>query len=377
MAITVGQFIKRFEQFAPKHYAEPKDPIGLHFGKMDQDINKIMVTLDIRPSVIEEAIEQGVDFIMAHHPPIFRPIKNFNTADPQTAMYAEIIKHDIAIYAAHTNLDIAPGGMNDWLADAIGLQNCEVLTPTHTLNMVKIAVFVPRVASEEVRVAMGKAGAGHIGDHYINCSYTLDGIGRFTPTEGANPAIGEVGKAEVVAEEKIEVVCSEAQLSGVIKAMKEVHPYEVPAYDVFPLKNGGETIGLGKIGELPVALPYEEFLQLVAKSYHVTNLRHIKPRKKEDLLVKRVAVLGGSGQDFFRDAIHKQADAYITGDISFHYAHDIQESTMAVVDPGHHIEKICIPELEKLIRQWIAEEDWTVELMKSTTYTEPFEFFSL
>ncbi len=377
MAITVGQFIERFEQFAPKYYAEPKDPIGLQFGTVNQTINKMMITLDIRPSVIKEAIKNNVDFIVAHHPPIFRPIKNFNTNEPQIAMYAEIIKHDIAVYIAHTNLDIASGGMNDWLANAIGLQNCEVLTPTQMLNMVKIAVFVPQQFSETVREAMGQAGAGCIGDYYKNCSYTLEGVGRFTPTSGANPTIGELDRAEEVFEEKIEVICSESQISSVIEAMKQVHPYEVPAYDVLPLKNGGKTIGLGKIGELPEAMEYEDFLKWVAKCYQVQHLRHVRPRNCQNFLVKRVAVLGGSGQEFFKDALDKKADAYITGDISFHYAHDIQESNMAVIDPGHHIEKICIQELAKLVRQWIVEENWLVEIIESTIDTEPFEFLSI
>ncbi|MDQ5893284.1 MAG: hypothetical protein QG640_296 [Patescibacteria group bacterium] len=101
---------------------------------------------------------------------------------------------------------------------------------------VKIVVYVPESHTDVVREVVGKAGAGKLGN-YSSCSFSTKGIGRFKPEQGANPHIGEVGKPEEVAEERIEVTCSREKLKEVMKAIKEVHPYEEVAMDVYPLEN--------------------------------------------------------------------------------------------------------------------------------------------
>ncbi|HVZ10852.1 MAG TPA: YqfO family protein [Candidatus Paceibacterota bacterium] len=100
---------------------------------------------------------------------------------------------------------------------------------------VKIVVFVPESHADVVRGAMGKAGAGKIGN-YTFCSFSSKGIGRFKPEDGAHPAIGEVGKLESVQEERIEVVCDRNLLKDVVAAIKKVHPYEEVALDIYPLE---------------------------------------------------------------------------------------------------------------------------------------------
>ena len=101
---------------------------------------------------------------------------------------------------------------------------------------VKIVVFVPETHTDIVREVMGKAGAGKIGN-YSHCSFSSKGIGRFKPEDGANPHIGEIGKFEEVVEERIETVCSRDKLQEVISAIKDVHPYDEVALDVYPLEN--------------------------------------------------------------------------------------------------------------------------------------------
>jgi hypothetical protein len=98
----------------------------------------------------------------------------------------------------------------------------------------KIVVFVPGEQGERLRAAMGEAGAGRIGN-YDHCSFTTRGVGRFRPLAGANPAIGEVGRLEEVAEERIETVCAEHSLRDVLAAIRRAHPYEEPAIDIYPL----------------------------------------------------------------------------------------------------------------------------------------------
>ena len=101
---------------------------------------------------------------------------------------------------------------------------------------VKIVVTVPETHTNLVREAMGKAGAGVIGN-YTFCTFSSKGVGRFRPEQGANPHIGEVGRIEEVVEERIEMTCSREKLSDVIKAIKDVHPYEEVALDIYPLEN--------------------------------------------------------------------------------------------------------------------------------------------
>lgn len=373
--LTVKDFIKQFEKFAPTSFAMEGDPIGLHFGSEDQVIHKIMVSLDIRPQVVQEAIEKDVDFIIAHHPPIFRPIKRFNLSNPQTAMYADIIKHGIAIYAAHTNLDIAPSGMNDWLAQALNLQDIEVLSPTKQFELRKLVVYVPKPASDTVRLALTQVGAGQLSDTYADCSFTSSGFGRFRPLDGANPTIGQVGHEEVVEEDRIEIVFYSHQLKQVINALLESHPYEEPAFDILSLENSGPNLGLGRVGNLSRPYSLKELLELVAKEWKVDGLRYILPTKKKEESYQRVALCSGAGSEFYTDALKAQADVYITGDITYHHAHDMQESQLTVIDPGHHIEKICIPYLTTLLNQWKEALQWQVDIISSTTNTEPFHFY--
>lgn len=371
---TVREIIRKFEQRVPKSLAMGKDPIGLHFGDWNQEVRVVMSTLDIRPSIIQEAIEKNVDLIIAHHPPIFRSVQQFDLTNPQHKMYQEILKHDIAIYAAHTNLDVVSGGVNDWLSEVLQLEKVEVLSPTGKLRQMKIVVFVPKEQASTVRQAMYEAGAGQIGDCYKECSFTTSGVGRFTPTEGANPAIGKVNQAEEVAEEKVEVICYENQVDTIITTMKASHPYEVPAYEVWALENNAKILGIGRIGQLPEPLSVEEFVTYVKNRFQLKGLRFVTPRNRSLDKIRKVAVLGGSGGSFYQAAVAKEADAFVTGDITYHVAHDIQESPMLLVDAGHHIEVVCIEKLANWLVQWNQEENWNVSVIKSTIDTDPFEF---
>ncbi|TLQ04914.1 Nif3-like dinuclear metal center hexameric protein [Pediococcus stilesii] len=125
------QLISRFELFAPKESAFAGDPIGLQIGNVQQTVHRVLVTLDVRPAVVEEAISKKCDFIFSHHPLIFRPIKSLDLSIPQNQMYADLVKHSIVVYSAHTNLDVANNGMNDWLAEAMNLKNVKAVYSKH------------------------------------------------------------------------------------------------------------------------------------------------------------------------------------------------------------------------------------------------------
>ncbi|WP_033541080.1 Nif3-like dinuclear metal center hexameric protein [Planococcus sp. CAU13] len=367
MKIPNGQqIIEEFEKWSPKYLAMEGDPIGLHVGTLNKKVGRVLVTLDVNEAVVDEAIAKGAELIIAHHPPIFRPMKNLQTDLPQGRLMEKLIKHDIAVYAAHTNLDVAFGGVNDLLAQALGLQDTEVLVQTYETELVKVAVFVPESHEEQVRQALGDAGAGAIGD-YEHCSYTLSGTGRFRPTAAADPFIGEAGKMEMTEESKIEVVVRKSEKDRVIRAMIAAHPYEEVAYDVFTLENKELPMGLGRVGTLEQEMTLRGFAEMVKEKLNVPFARIVG---NEEDKVKKVAVLGGDGNKYIHQAKRAGADVYVTGDMYFHTAQDAQAIGLNIVDPGHHVEKVMI---RGVANQLAKRTDWQCEFLPSEVDTEPFK----
>lgn len=364
------EIIQLFEAWSPKQYALEGDPVGVHVGQLNRPVEKVLVTLDVNEAVVDEAIEKGAALIIAHHPPIFRPLKSIATDTVQGRMIEKCIKHDITIYAAHTNLDVAQGGVNDLLADKLSLMNTKVLDETYAETLYKFIVFCPKTHADEMRQALGKAGAGAIGD-YTACSFTTNGEGRFTPAEAANPYIGKVGEAEVVSEEKIEVIVPETLKQRVLKAMLNTHPYEEPAYDILQLAQKGNALGLGRVGELTEAMTLEAFTAYVKEVFSVPALRFVGDPEK---MIKKVAVLGGDGNKYIYAAKRSGADVLVTGDLYYHVAHDAQALNLAVVDPGHNIEKVMIDGVKNHMTKACEEAKFDVEFIESTIITEPFQF---
>lgn len=364
------EIISLFEKWSPKRFAEDWDPVGLHIGQLNRKVEKVLITLDVNEKVVDEAIDKGANLIIAHHPPIFRAMKNIWTDTPQGRLIEKCIKNDIAVYAAHTNLDVAPGGVNDLLASRLELADLEVMSPTISDPLYKLAVFCPVEQADELRAALAKAGAGAIGD-YIGCSFTSAGTGRFIPTEGADPFIGEIGIGETVAEERIEVVLPGPIRSKVLKAMLAAHPYEEPAYDFFVLDQRTKEFGLGRVGQLAEAMDLERFAQYVKRVLDVPAVRIVGDLKKP---VKKVAVLGGSGSKYIQAAKRKGADVFVTGDMDFHSAQDAELLDLAIVDPGHHVEKVMIEGVAKYMQHASQEKGFDVLFIQSEVNTEPFRF---
>ncbi|MGY3749416.1 Nif3-like dinuclear metal center hexameric protein [Vagococcus acidifermentans] len=372
MTLNGRTFIEKLESHTPLYLAEEGDPVGLHIGTLDKELSKVMMTLDVRPEVVQEAVAQGVDLIVAKHPPIFRPLKHLLTDNPQERMYSELLKHDIAVYAAHTNMDIIEGGLNDWFCEKLDVRDTTFLRQTHEIHCKKLIVFVPETHADEMRQALGEIGAGRIGENYSHCSFSSSGEGRFKPINRAQPTIGKVGQPEIVSEVKIEVVFPETLERDVLRTMYAVHPYEEPAFDLLTLDNFTKTYGIGRIGDLPEAVPLTRFIETVKQAFALDGLRLITDN--DEKMVKRVAICGGSGEKFYRDALYQQADVYITGDVYYHTAHDMIAEGLTVLDPGHYIEFICKEKYLALFNQWKQSENWDVEFIASTINTNPFQW---
>ncbi|WP_301107414.1 Nif3-like dinuclear metal center hexameric protein [Sporosarcina sp.] len=364
------QIIELFEKWSPKRLAFEGDPVGLHIGQLNRQVNKVLVTLDVNEQVIDEAIEQGANLIIAHHPPLFRPVKTIWTDTPQGRMIEKCIKHDIAVYAAHTNLDIAEGGVNDMLADRLGVKDTEPIEVTDSEHLVKLAVFCPQGDADQLRSELAAAGAGAIGD-YAGCSFSSQGIGRFTPVDGANPTIGEVGEPTEVNEERIEVVFPERLQSKVIKTMCTAHPYEEPAFDLFKMQQTTNVQGIGRVGRLEEEMTLKQFAAHVKDVFQVPALRFVGHPKTP---VRKVAVLGGDGNKYISAAKRKGADVLVTGDLYYHVAQDAEALGLAVVDPGHNIEKIMIKGVAEKLMSLCQDKNFDIEMLESKVITEPFQF---
>lgn len=369
--VANGQtIIQAFESWSPKSYAMDGDKIGLMVGTLNKPVHKMMITLDVLEEVIDEAIEKNIDFILAHHPLIYRPLKNIATDTSYGRIIEKAIKHEITIYAAHTNLDIAPGGVNDMLAEALQLTDTKVLVPTKTVKYKKLVVFVPKSHAESVRQALGDVGCGHIGD-YSHCTFNSEGIGTFLPLEGTNPYIGHTGKKEEVEEIKIETILPETLQKKAITAMMKAHPYEEVAFDIYPLDNDGEVLGLGKIGYLKNEMTLQQFANFVKEAFDVKGVRVVGNLNNK---VKKVAVVGGDGNKFVKDAIFQGADVYVTGDVYYHVAHDAMMEGLNIVDPGHNVEKIMKHGVKKKLEQFLQRENYETEIIVSNINTDPFTF---
>jgi dinuclear metal center YbgI/SA1388 family protein len=280
--------------------------------------------------VLDEAIRDGFGLIISHHPLIFSGLKKINGKDETEKIVLKAIKNDIAIYAIHTNLDNVSHGVNAMLCKKLGINKPRILQPlSSVLN--KLVTFCPKIHAGRVRDALFAAGAGHIGN-YGNCSFNMEGYGTFRAGEDADPFVGEKGKLHHEDETRIEVIFPAYLLGKLLAALKESHPYEEVAYDIYPLQNTLEQAGAGMIGTLDEAVDEKSFLEMLKKTLGTGAVRHSKLLGKK---IKNVAVCGGSGSFLIGKAMAAGADIFVTGDVKYHQFFEA-EGKMIIADAGHY-----------------------------------------
>lgn len=362
--MTAEQVIRTIEQAAPQAWAAEWDNVGLQVGAPDLTVKRVLVTLEITREVLDEACEANAELIVAHHPVIFKPLKSVTAADAKSALVWHAVRSGVAIFVAHTNLDVAPGiGTACALADALGLQETRVIAQVDG-DSAKIVVFVPEGAVEAVVDAMASAGAGRIGA-YERCAFLSPGTGTFEPGRGARPAVGEPGRREQVREFRIEMVCPRSLVTQVISAMRTVHPYEEPAYDVYPLEQPSGRRGYGRAGKLPNATTLSAFAQDVADKLN-TQVRIVG---KPEAVVERVSVVPGRGGAHLLEAGNSQ-DVVVTGEVKHDEAISARTADINVIVAGHYAsERPVVPRLAEYLRGQLRAE---VELIESSVCTDPF-----
>ncbi|MGI6686592.1 MAG: Nif3-like dinuclear metal center hexameric protein [Bacillota bacterium] len=289
MSLTVEAIIKEMEELAPSSLAEEWDNIGLMVGDLSQTVERVLVSLDVDERVIDEAISQKVNLIISHHPLFFNPIKNILFHEPLGKVVRKLIKHDIALFSAHTNLDIAPGGINDFLAEILDLNDVEILAETKEEELYKFVVFVPKDYLDQVRNSLCEAGAGHIGE-YSHCTFSSLGEGTFLPLAGTKPFIGAEGLLEKTAEYRLETIVPKHKLNSVLQAMLKSHPYEEAAFDILHTKLEGKKYGLGRIGNLSQPASLAKLTERIKEVFKVKGIRVIG---NPDQVISKVAVMGG------------------------------------------------------------------------------------
>jgi dinuclear metal center YbgI/SA1388 family protein len=323
--------IEALAEIAPLELAADWDNVGILLAQGREAVERIMTCLTITPLTALEAVDRRADLIVTHHPVMFRAIKNLNGEDSASRILLQLIQAGVAVYSPHTAYDNAPGGINDLLADGVGLSKVSSLRPVET--RCKLVVFVPEEAVARVSDALFEAGAGGIG-RYAECSYRSSGTGTFFGDDSTTPAVGRRGTRESVAEHRLEVVCPKAHLGAALAALTRSHPYEEPAYDVYPLMtSAGCTSGEGRYGEL---ITPQSVAELAGRLKTVLGLRYIDIVGEPGSVASRAAIVCGSGGDFTMDAVKRTAQLLITGEIRFHDALLAQAHHLSVILLGHY-----------------------------------------
>lgn len=346
---SAGQYRDAIDRIAPFSLAEDWDNVGLLIGSPANRIGRALVALDATGGVIEQAMRMGANLIVTHHPVIFEPPKRI----PGESILYRLIAAGIAVISAHTNWDIAPGGVNDVLAAMLELRNPAPLDCTLQKPYCKIAVFVPSADVDRVWQAMSQAGAGRLG-RYRDAAFFSPGEGRFTPLEGAHPAVGQVGRSERVEEIRLEMVVPPEDVEAVVAAVLSAHPYEEPAYDILETRALCRREGLGRVGD--AARPFEpEELALFAKQRLGAAGVRLSAGGGP---ITRIAVCGGSGADLLGKARAAGAQALITSEVKHHLLLEAAETGMTLIDAGHHAtEAVSMPVLLERLREQLPGAD--------------------
>lgn len=370
--MTGKEIIKYIENWAPKDIAWIKDNVGLQVGSPNKKVNNILISLDLTNNVIDDAIKKDCNFIITHHPLLFRPLKKIDLQNDKNSILIErLIKNEITLYSAHTNLDYIKDGVSYQLAKKLHLSELDFLIRLKS-NQSKLIVYVPQEFSSRVSDAIFESGGGRIGE-YSNCSFSSGGVGTFMGSSKTHPKVGQRGKLQNVNEVKLEIIIDNWLLNKAISAMIKVHPYEEPAFDVIQLANDNSQFGVGAVGILVKPLNPQQFLDNISQKLKIKNFRYTDGRKKS---ISKVAVCGGSGAEYIDDAIRNNADAYITADIKFHTFQDYKNEIL-LIDAGHfETEVFSLDEMKKRLTLYKKTNNSSINIFKYKGSTNPVKFFN-
>ena len=328
---TIADWVRYLGDFAPLHLAASWDNVGLLLGERHRPCDRVVTCLTIAPEVVAEAVAESAAMIVSHHPIFFKGVKNLSGDTAEGRLLSPLLRAGIAVYSPHTAFDNCPGGINEGLGHRFGLQNIRPLRPADAPTECKLVAFVPEADLTRVSEAIFAVGGGVIGG-YEQCSFRTPGTGTFFGTVGTNPVVGESGRREEVSELRLEIVVPESKIGGAIAALRRVHSYEEPAFDVYSLKpkRGG---GSGRIGELATPMILSEFAALVKRSCGANLAQFVGDATKS---VRIVALACGAAGEYLADAIRAKADVFVTGEARYHDSLTAEAAGIGLVLPGHY-----------------------------------------
>ena len=371
MTPTVSDIITLLEKMAPPYLAEAWDNCGLQVGQRNWPVKHIRTALDPLPTVVADAVESGVDLLVTHHPLIFKPVKQVDFGREPGQTIRRAAESRLAVYAAHTSLDTAPGGLNDILAGRIGMEETVPLVKAPGEESYKLAFFVPVAHVDTVINVLADAGAGRIGK-YSGCTFRTQGRATFIPGPDSDPYTGTRGRKNEVTEARIEALVAVADLEQVVAAVQAVHPYECMAYDVYPVVTSDRQ-GLGRVGVLKTEMTLDAFASHVAESLdQIGGIRVVgDPHRK----VRKAAVCTGSGSSLTGDFLASGADVYVSGDMHYHDARSIEEAGRGLVDIGHfESEQIMVKAVADLLQRQMEDAGYDAAVSTCEVENDPYRY---
>ncbi len=299
MSVLTRDISGFFEHWAPNATKMDYDNTGLLVGNPNQPVSRILCCLDVTPEVIDEAANAKADLIAAHHPLIFPKIKRVVSSDLAGAMIQDLIRRDIGLIAAHTNLDAAKSGVSAVLAETLGLTDLSFLDASYKTMKLVIVRLPVRLRDKAETYLKGQS---------LDCSWSQQ-------------------------EENIAVVRFNADEHHLVSLKRELGrifgsaPYTI---DILPLDASSPLYGFGVTGTLPEPLSREAFLKQVESALSASAIRYSGGANE----IKKVAVCGGSGSFLISKAMGSGADAYVTADIKYHDF--FVPDSFLLVDAGHY-----------------------------------------
>ena len=363
--MIIQEVIDYIEDFAPTYYAEDFDNVGLLIGNNQTKVTGALITLDTLEATVDEAIKNKCNLIISFHPIIFSGLKKITGANYVERTVLKAIQNNIAIYAIHTALDNQFKGVNDAIAEKLGLNNRKILIPRKN-SIKKLTTFVPVNKAEKIKAALFKAGGGSIGN-YDHCSFTMQGKGSFKPNKHASPVVGEKGKTHIEEETQIGITFPAHLETKIINSLFDAHPYEEVAYEITSLQNEHQHLGMGLIGTLNGKVAEVKFLNKVKQLFNCKVIRHSKLLNKP---VQNIAVLGGSGAFAIDAAKRAKADVFITADLKYHDFFKAEQNIL-LMDIGHYESEQFT---KNLLYSFLSKKISTFALILADTNTNPINY---
>lgn len=327
--MKLSKIIKNFELFYPKHLAEDWDNVGLQIGDYDKEVKTILTVLEITEDVIDEAIEKNVDLIISHHPLIFKSIKSLIFNDSHSNKIATLIKNDIAVYAAHTNVDIANNGMNDWLAEVIGIYKTRPLAVEKFEDYLHLSIEIDKTQINDVIDLLSEIGSEERSDVLQKVTVTpTTSFKAFKEDRKSHDNMCIINA--FILETEIPF------LNKLMKSYNQKHKNLSIFYTASRTEYMKKKYGIGRLGLIkPKNL--EMLANDIKQKFDIDGVKIVGSR---ETIINKVAIVGGSGSNYLDAAIKAGADVLITGDTGYHLAQHALENNICLIDAGHHLEII-------------------------------------